>query len=536
MSTEPPDHQSGAPDGPLPEPNADSDSRASQPPPPLAPPSPESTVFRPEPGGQAADTPVAPVTSSESSGAGGSRRRIIGGVVVVLALVAAVGFAATRIAGGDDETAGASSPEELGEQALQVFDDADVLGAVNLLLPGERQTLGEPMIELVHELERLDILSDVDLSGVQGVDVTVEEPKVEVTETEADDIVYVDITADATSDVNTDELPTGSLIDELTSGDESADETTADTVAAGGDDEVDDAVDADETSDDETEAEPVGLRLVGVEEDGQWYLSIWYWLAESMRSTTFDPETGEPLPIPEKGITPHGGETPEDAIKVVTDALGERDLEGIIAAINPNEAQALQRYAPLFIEDGQQVLEDSGFEIDFTDVDVRAEGEGDQRQIYFEKVAADISFDLEASDLPVEVEGDMAETFDEAHVVWEDGCLTVEGAVESFDTCELEAEGASREDFRELLDEELGDSDELVDFFDAAVAAFDDFEAPGITVSQVDGQWYISPMSTGWTWMLAVTGALDATELDELVDLGKDAAHNVEDQFIDIED
>src|SRR5690606_25486372 len=141
-------------------------------------------------------TPTAAVTPAPTERGGSSRGRVVGGIAVAVALVGAGVFAATRIVGGDDAAAGASSPDELGERALEVFDDADVLGAVNLLLPGERQTLGEPMIELVRELERLDILSDVNLSGVQGVDVDLAEPEVQVVETDADDIVYVQISTD----------------------------------------------------------------------------------------------------------------------------------------------------------------------------------------------------------------------------------------------------------------------------------------------------------------------------------------------------
>ncbi len=73
---------------------------------------------------------------------GSSKKVLIGAVVGVLAIGAAGVFAVTQMTGGN--SGGAASPEELGEAFMESLDQEDVLGAIDLLLPGERDTFSEP--------------------------------------------------------------------------------------------------------------------------------------------------------------------------------------------------------------------------------------------------------------------------------------------------------------------------------------------------------------------------------------------------------
>ena len=43
----------------------------------------------------------------------------------------------------------------------------------------------------------------------------------------------------------------------------------------------------------------------------------------------------------------------------VLDGVEQLDLEAIIASLNPDEFQALQRYAPLFLDDAQAELDEA---------------------------------------------------------------------------------------------------------------------------------------------------------------------------------
>ena len=91
-----------------------------------------------------------------------------------------------------------------------------------------------------------------------------------------------------------------------------------------------------------------------MEEDGRWYLSLFYTSAESAREEAGDED------IPEEGVTPDGGDSPEAAMDAILDAVEDLDLEAMIAALDPDEMQALQRYAPLFLDDAQAELDEAG--------------------------------------------------------------------------------------------------------------------------------------------------------------------------------
>ncbi len=88
--------------------------------------------------------------------------------------------------------------------------------------------------------------------------------------------------------------------------------------------------------------------------DGRWYLSAFYSIAETMRHDAGDPD------IPTAGVALNGGDSPEAAMDHMLDAVAGLDLDKVIGALNPDEFEALQRYAPLFTDDAQQALDDAG--------------------------------------------------------------------------------------------------------------------------------------------------------------------------------
>ena len=149
-------------------------------PPIAATPGPSSVPPPPPPGW----SPAAP--SDEPAGDGpigerstSSKKLLIGGVVAVLAVGAAGVFAVTQMSGGNE--GGAASPEELGEAFMESLDQEDFLGAMDLLLPGERDTFKEPAQELVSELTRLEVLTDdAALDDLAGFEITLDERSVQV--------------------------------------------------------------------------------------------------------------------------------------------------------------------------------------------------------------------------------------------------------------------------------------------------------------------------------------------------------------------
>jgi hypothetical protein len=462
------------------------------PPPPPPPPStePSSGLGAPQPGGptlppaggpaagpSAGDVPPPPDFAAASAEAGGAKRRtgpIVAGVVGVLALGAAGVFAATQLSGGDE--GGAASPEEAGQAFMTALQDEDVLGMVDLLLPGERETFRQPLIDIVDELTRIEILGeDASLTGLEGLDVVLEDQRVDVETTNVDDITNITMNAEATVSVKGEELPIGDFLDDALGSDVMS--------------EIDDI--------DEREAGlDFELPVTVVEDDGRWYLSLFYTAAEGARSSTDEL-------IPAEGVEPKGGESPEGAIDALLGGVETLDLETVIAAINPNEAAALQRYAPIFLPDAQDALDEIPLGWEVTETEVNVEGSGSERSVTVSRVR--IEGDIEGSPFSID---------------WKGSCAVLETEDETIDLCEQ----ADSLDIDELTEGQPA----LEDFVDDLRGAFEGYEAPGLTVNEVDGQWYVSPIGSTFDQLLAVLRVLDRDEIESLLDSGGAAFDELE--------
>ena len=416
----------------------------------------ESTWAPPPPG--ATPVPVEPQPAPRSRGP------IIAAVVGAAALIGAGVFAVSRVV-GDDAAGGAESPEAAGLALLDALDQEDVLGVVDLLLPGERETMREPLVELVDELSRIEVLSDdATLEKVSGVEVQIEDGSVDVEATNIEDIVNLRISATATATVDGEALPIGDLVLDIAEGEPS---------------ELDVA---------EPAPEQLEIPITAVREDGRWYLSAGYTIAEAARA-----ETGED--IPETGVAPVGGDTPEDAMDNLIEGLEALDLTRLVSALNPDEFQALQRYAPLFLADAQAALDEQSVTLTAEDAEYTVSGDGDRRSVTIDRLHVAFS----------SAEGDGTVTF-------EDGCWKIEAAGQSVDACRPEdmlvGEGPGE------VPEEI--PEELEDLQASLAEAFEDVEPFGFVVERVDGKWYVSPIATLTDSLLNAVRALSREELEEL--------------------
>ena len=156
--------------------------------------------------------PMATVEPTAAAWRIAPRGKIIAAAVGAVAILGAGVFAVTRIA-GDSSSGGASSPEAAANDFLDALDQEDVLGLVDVLLPGERDTFRQPLQDLVGELKRLEVLSsDADLSKIGGIDIAITDRKVDVQATNVDDIVNLEVTATAKATLKGEELPIGAWI------------------------------------------------------------------------------------------------------------------------------------------------------------------------------------------------------------------------------------------------------------------------------------------------------------------------------------
>jgi hypothetical protein len=400
---------------------------------------------------------------------GRSTGKIVAATVGAVAIVAAGVFAITRLAGDASASGGADSPEAAADMLLDALDDEDVLGAVDVLLPGERETFREPLQDMVSELQRLEVLSDDDLSGVSGIDIVVTDRNVASTPTNVDDIVNLDVTATVASSVDGAALPIGDWIRENV--------------------EADEIDSIDETS------EPTEGRfpVTAVRQDGRWYLSLFYTAAEQARAQT-------DLEIPAEGVPLNGGDSPEAAMDHALAALADLDLAGLVGTLNPDEFEALQRYAPLFLDDAQRQLDDSvsesGVSIEVRDTAYTVDGEGARRGVTITAMAVDVT--AEGETLTARLE---------------DGCFLVQVPdQDEVSSCELTEQLDDALDLDDVVDDPQAVEDAIAD----VQAAFEEYENPGVIVQEVDGSWYLSPLATISEQVLAVVGALDRGEIEDL--------------------
>ncbi len=413
-----------------------------------------------------------------------SKGALVGAVLGVTALVAAGAFAVVKITGNDAE-GGAASPAEVGTSLTTALDNEDFLGVIDLLLPGEREAFREPMIDLVGHLSRLEILSaDADLSKVGGIDIQFADVTVREEATNVADISNIYLSGSSTITVDGDKVPLGGLvIDELFDGERP---------------DMDAEPDSSEFDD---------TKMTVVERDGRWYLSAFYSAAEAARDRSDD--------IPASGVEAKGASSPEGAVQQMVDAVSDIDLEGMIATLDPTEAEALQRYAPMFLSDAQAELDDVGIDWAITDTTFTVSGDGSRRTVAIDT----LTFDATVPDIGT------------VRAELKDGCVKatgeLDGETQEFSACQGDAAGSVFDGFG------FGDDAAAQKMFDVAEEALADYEGAGIAVHEVDGEWYVSPLRSGFDAYNGLLGALDADELRDIIAAGRDFAESVDGTILD---
>ena len=398
------------------------------------------------------------------------------GVAAVLAVGAAGVFAVSSFAGSSN--GGASSPDELGLALLTALENEDILGAVDVLVPGERDVFRDPLVDVVSELTRLEVLSpDASLSQIAGLDVVLENEVVVVESTNVPDIVNINLQARATATVDGKLLPVGDLIKDNLSDDERQ--------------ELDDL-----GLEPQPEPEDLDFSVTAVEQDGRWYFSVFHTIAEAVRADQL-PDSGIPL----EGIGAVGADSPEAAFDEVLNRVEELDLSGLIQTLNPGEAAALQRYAPLFIDDLEASRADLRFDWKITERNVRVEGDGDTRTVFIDGLGVEGT--IEDEPFSASFSGD---------------CFLVSFGELQMDECVSDLSGI------EEAEEYFAEVPEVEKFLTTLRDALADMQPSGIEMRKHDGQWFVSPVSTFTEAALNLMRALTRQELDDIIESGRAAS------------
>jgi hypothetical protein len=166
----------------------------------------------------------------------------------------------------------------------------------------------------------------------------------------------------------------------------------------------------------------------------------------------------------------------------------------------------------LFIDDAQAVLDEAPFDLAVTDVEYGVEGDGSTRSVTIGRIRVEGQFEENGESVPFSAE-------------FADGCIVGESEGESFETCAIKGDGDDLTEF-------LGTIDGLDEFRAEFESILDDYDQPGITVDEVDGQWYISPIGTSFDQMFAITNALDPGEIERAIEASENVFRSAEEVIV----
>lgn len=387
------------------------------------------------------------------------------------ALVAVAGLGGFAVKTALSEPAGPQSPEAAAAEFFEAMGNEDIIGMAEVWLPSEREAYIDPSMALIDELERLEIFGEgVEIDSLGTLDIVVE--GIEFTSTPlAPGFATVKPTAGTVSVTGTsDDVPVMKAVKEWLDEEPEDYASTAD---------VDEPRNQDE-------------YVVAVEHNGSWYLSLGYTAAEISRE-----ETNKPLPAFGQGPTPVGGATPEEAIENFAAELVEVDLEGMLTQLDPEEMRVLYDYAPLFIDDGQEVIDagledlrEMGVSWNISDLDVRSEDRRGRTVVIVEGFT--LSGSLESNT---------------AILDFRDKCVSVK--VSGPDIGEID-EGFCEGDDLEQIDQ-LGT---VPEFFTTLENL--EFDTAGITVVERYGRWYISTVPSMLYLYVDVLVALEPSDVEAM--------------------
>lgn len=443
-----------------------------------------------EPPAPATAPPTLDITSETPVRAGGLGGRLVAGALGLTLLVGGVAFAATQ-AGND---AGPSDPESAVRELFDAIAAEDVLGVLGTLDPGERDTIAEPVEQLFAELERLEVLDEsFALDGIDGVDLEFHDLGLETQEIR-EDLVRVHLVGGTASfAVNTDEIPVGDFLVD-----------TFDRLGVeyqGIEESESEALDPDAMAD---------TFLVARDTGDGWRISLGYTAVEAARRNM-----GAPVPAAGGGLVPIGADSPEAAVEGFLRAAAAIDIEGAVARLSPGELRAVHDYWPVIAEDADlPTADDVDADIELTDLALRSETDGDRGRVFVESIGVDVvTQDFEGggtiSDGCIELRGDVRERLEDEEIELPDGPI-----------CEDDIEQIIEDAGGDEMGMRMGFGGIGMGLGGLGGLGFGDGETPdlGISVVQVDGEWFVAPVGTFADLGLAVLETLQREDLDTMVD------------------
>ncbi len=419
------------------------------------------------------------------------RSRAALAVLSVTAVLAASTFAVVALTRPD----GAGSADEAVEQLFDAISHEDALGVMESLPPSEREVLLDPMVETVGELQRLGVLESFALDDVPGADIEVDGLTLQSTPLGAG-VTKVRVTGGTiTGTVIPDEVPIGPRTQEL--------------AERNGGDPIDIQAETDRQA-----LADADLELVAIEEDGGWHVSLFYSIAEAARGDAPVPSFGA------GGIRPIGSDTPEGAVRGLVQAGLDLDLGRAIGHLPPDEMRVLYDYVPLVLDDANDAANDArneGYAAQLDRLDLHSEGDGTTRQVTIDAL---------------DVTGSADDTH--VHYAWDGDCTVMEITQPGFERFAPVGSDPGRyrdpepaeptttraetcTDGRITVTEDGEEVDDLTDELGPITPTpfgRDATFGQSVTVVEVEGRWYVSPVRSVADSLLAALRGIEGSDID----------------------
>lgn len=280
---------------------------------------------------------------------------------------------------------GSNGPTDAVQKLVNAAANVDALGMLDALAPSERTALQGGVVDLTNELKRLKVLSaDTDLHKIKGLQFTFDKLEYKTTPL-ADGITTVEITAGtAHNTVAVKDLPLGDFLHKMLDQqikDAPASQTNTSSIEAGS---------------------PV--TVVTVKEGGHWYVSLAYTIAEAARK-----DSGRPAPNFGHGLQARGEATPEKAVESLLRSVTTLDVQRMLELLPPDEARALDDYAPMFLDDAKQSAAKAAkqFKATIDDIALSSDKSGDTATVHISKLA--FSVQVEKVRFAIKLQGQCAD-------------------------------------------------------------------------------------------------------------------------------
>jgi hypothetical protein len=318
---------------------------------------PEEGARRDDPPAGGMDAPEAVPEVAPEPASDGGRRRATLTALAGLAVAGAVAFGVASLGASD----GAATPEEAVEAFFAAIDAEDAIGVVESLDPNEREILRTSLEQTQADAEEIEVVDPaLDLRDVRGVELQVTDLTMRASPL-ASGVEAVDLTGGTVSAAaDLERLPLGSVVREVI--DRSEDGEDWERIEGPDDGRID--LD--------------GVRLVTVQRDGGWHVSLLHSGAEAIRA---DLDTAHPYPTPEEAIAPSGAESPEAAVREGVEAAVTGDIARLVELAAPGEGEVLHTYGSILVAEAEESWGADGLDNEVTELDLAVSDGPDGRKL-----------------------------------------------------------------------------------------------------------------------------------------------------------